>query len=172
MSMEDDAGQIGRYDDNVCPEAKLSALSGAGRAVVAQDGSGSVKIAARPAALVGVRIPSRNENARSLVVGIYQENPHLRRADLWAVTRYAELSWKFRRLSELIDRMEDGNGAGYLRKDHEPRRVLSELRALSGELLRHEAALAVTAAARAAMGVDIAKGQGFAERVQRARERR
>ena len=172
MSMEDDAGQIGRYADNGGPEAKLSALSGAGRAVVAQGGSGSVKISARPPALVGVRIPSRSENVRQLVVRVYEENLHLHRADLWAVTRYAELSWKFRRLSELIDRMEDGNGAGYLRKDMEPRRVLSELRALSGELLRHEGALGITAAARAAMGVDIAKGQGFAERVQRARERR
>ena len=172
MSMEDDAGQIGRYADNGGPEAKLSALSGAGRAVVAQGGSGSVKIAARPVVLVGVRIPSRNENARQLVVRVYEENAHLLRADLWAVTRYAELSWKFRRLSELIDRMEDGNGAGYLRKDQEPRRVLSELRALSGELLRHEAALAVTAAARAAMGVDIVRGAGFAVQMQEAREGR
>ena len=169
MSMEDDAGQIGRYADNGGPEAKLSALSGAGPVVVAQDGSGSVKITARPPALVGIRIPSRNENARQLVVRVYEENAHLQRADLWAVTRYAELSWKGRRLAELMERLPDD---GLMRKDLEPRKLLSELRALSDTLLRHERDLGITAVARAAMGVHIAMGQGFAEKVQRARERR
>jgi len=130
------------------------------------NGGGAVQISARPSPLVGVRIPSRNQNTRDLVTRIYQENPHLQRSDLWATTRYAELSWKFRRLCELMDRLPDArmpdgavlpNAHAYIRQDFEPRKLLSELRGLSGELLRHEAALGITAGARAALGVDIGR---------------
>ena len=129
---------------------------GAGlRVVVAQDGAGAVKNSARPPALVGVRIPSRSENARQLVVGVYEENPHLQRADLLAVVRYAELTWKFRRLGELIDRM--GPYGGLVRNDLEPRKLLDVLRAFSETLLHHERDLGITVAARAALGVDVGR---------------
>ena len=136
-------------------------------AVPPANGVVPVKISARPPALVAVRIPSRNQHTRDLVVRVYQENPHLQRADLWAVTRYAELSWKFRRLAELMERLPDG---GFLRQDMEPRKVLGELRALSGELLRHEAALRLVASSKAALGVDVARMSTFAQQMQRARE--
>ncbi len=124
------------------------------------NGTGAVQISARPPALVGIRIPSRNENARQLVVRVYEENAHLQRADLWAVTRYAELSWKFRRLSELMERLPDD---GLMRKDLEPRKLLSELRALSDTLLRHERDLGITAVARAGLGVDVGRIRKLAE---------
>jgi hypothetical protein len=126
--------------------------------VVPQNGSDAVKTSARPLALVGVRIPSRHVNARQLVVRVYEENPHLQRADLWAVTRYAELSWKFRRLAE---RMEEMPGGGLMRADMEPRKLLSELRVLSETLLRHERDLGITAAARAGLGVDLGRLQSM-----------
>ena len=164
-----DGQQIRTDGDDGAVLAELSMLRPDQPAVPPANGSGSVKIAARPPALVGIRIPSRSENVRQLVVRVYEENLHLHRADLWAVTRYAELSWKFRRLSELMERLPDD---GLMRKDLEPRKLLSELRALSDTLLRHERDLAVTAAARAAMGANVARGLGFAEEVQRAREGR
>src|SRR2546422_3572497 len=80
------------------------------RTTTSQNGSGAVKIAPRPAVLVGVRIPSRNESVRQLVWRVYEDNPHLQRSDLWGVTRYSVLSWKFRRLAELLGRLPDGGG--------------------------------------------------------------
>lgn len=130
------------------------------RAVVAQNDAAGVKNSARPRPLVGIRIPSRNQHTRDLVVRVYEENVHLQRADVWAVTRYAELSWKFRRLSSLMDRMGD---AGLIRRDQEPRKLLSELRALSDSILRHERDLGVTAASRAALGVDLSRMRQYAQ---------
>ena len=152
--MKERERQIRSDGDNAERGLELSTLSGPSSASASQNGSGSVKIVARPAALVGVRIPSRNENARSLVVRVYEENPHLQRADLWAVTRYAELSWKFRRLAERMERMEDG---GLVRSDGEPRKLLAELRSLSDTLLRHERDLGITASSRAALGVNVTR---------------
>ncbi len=140
--------------EDLAAYATPAAETDGGPASPVQAAAVTVNVTARPAALVGVRIPSRNENARQLVVRVYEENPHLQRADLWAVTRYAELSWKFRRLSELMERMGD---AGLVRQDLEPRKLLSELRALSDSILRHERDLGVTASSRAALGVDIGR---------------
>jgi hypothetical protein len=56
----------------------------------------------RPLALEGLRIPSKSRNVRDLVVRVYEDNGHLQRADAWAVTRYATLSWKFRRLPSTL----------------------------------------------------------------------
>jgi len=133
----------------------LSAVQTPGASLAAVADASAVNISPRPQALVGTRIPSRNQHTRDLVVRLYEENLHLQRADLLAVTRYAELCWKFRRLSELQERM--GDTAGYLRADLEPRKILAELRQMADSLLRHEAALALVPSARAALGVDIGK---------------
>ncbi len=64
-----------------------------------------------------------------------------------------------------------GDTAGYLRQaDSEPKKILAELRAFAGELLRHEAALGLVASSKAALGVDVARMDTFAQQMQRARE--
>ncbi len=149
----DDEEKCNMSADGRVPE-ELSMQTASQRSPVAQADASAVKIDTRPSALQGVRIPSRNENARQLVFRIYEENPHLQRADLWAVTRYAELSWKFRRLAERMERMEDG---GLVRSDGEPRKLLAELRSLSDTLLRHERDLGITVTSRASLGLDVAR---------------
>jgi hypothetical protein len=147
-----------RYDRDEKQRAR-GAESSAIRANIAlpaaQAASGVVKKRPRPAALVGLRIPSRQQHTRDLVVRLYEENVHLQRADLLAVVRYAELCWKFRKLAELQERM--GDTSGYLKNDLEPRKILAELRGLADSLLRHEAALALVPSARAALGVDVGR---------------
>ncbi len=136
------------------------------RLPVPLNGTGPLKTE-RPLVLVGIRIPSANENVRQLVVRVYQDSPHLQRADLLAVVRYAALTWKFRRLSEMLDRLPEGGVVKISKGDLEPRKAVSELRALAGELLRHEAALGITANSRAALGIDLVRGHSLAELMSR-----
>lgn len=178
MSMEEDGRQIGSGAENGDNQPKLSTVRALGGLPAAQAAAAAVKIDTRPPALQGVRIPSRNENARQLVARIYEENPHLQRADLWAVTRYSELSWKFRRLNEVMDALgsvevggrEVKGARGLVRADYEPRKLLSELRGLSDAILRLENALAITSGAKASVGVDMAKMETLAQQMQRLRE--
>ena len=136
------------------------------RVVAAGNGAGAVAQLGRPSALVGVAIPSRDRTVRRMVVDLYTRCPHLTAADIYAAARACHLYRKIERLGrDLEDR-------GLFRADGDPRKAIGEWRQLMAEARAHEAALGITAAARAAMGVDIAKGQGFAERVQRAREGR
>ncbi len=109
---------------------------------------------ARPPALVGHRIGTRNPTVRRLVVGLFTECPWLSRADLPAAVRWGVLSEKFRRLAAVLDRLPDG---GVITVQGDPRKALGELRALSGEITRLEQALGITAAARAALGVNVAR---------------
>jgi hypothetical protein len=134
------------------PNEAGTALVPAGPARAVEDEGGPVKVRWL-SPLTGIRIPSRNVNARNLTAAIYEANPHLTRADLFAVVRYAELCWKFRRLAEYMERLPE---SGVVRQDAEPRKLLAELRATADVLLRHEAALAITSAARAGLGLDIA----------------
>ncbi len=69
--------------------------------------------------------------------------------DLYALTRWAALYEKWRSIGERLDR--DGD----LRADGEPKKLLAEWRALSDTLSRLEAQLGITAASRAALGVNI-----------------
>lgn len=108
----------------------------------------------RPEPLRGVRVPSRSMPARRLVVQLYEACPHLSRADLWTAVRWAELSLKFRRLSEYLDMQPEG---GVVRMDGEPRKALSEFRQLADAISRHEQALGVSAAARASLGVNVGR---------------
>ena len=103
---------------------------------------------------------------RRMVGELYSRCPHLTGADVYATARLCHLYRKIERLGR------DLEVRGLFRADGDPRKAIGEWRQLLAEARGHEAALGITAAARAAMGVDIAKGQGFAERVQRAREGR
>jgi len=96
--MKQDSSQIGNKREGGAPEAQLSAVGDNQRLPPVDVAPVAVNISVRPQALVGVRIPSRNQHTRDLVERLYGENLHLQRADLLAVTRYAELCWKSRRL--------------------------------------------------------------------------
>ena len=115
---------------------------------------------ARPLVLQGRRIPSRNATARRHVIALYREATWLTGADLPAAVRWATLTVKFGRLAEALDRLPDG---GVVKADGDPRKALGELRALSGEITKLEAALGITAAARAALGVNVARMGDLAE---------
>ena len=130
---------------------------------------------ARPPVLVGHRIPSRNPTVRRLVVGLFAECSWLTRPDVPASVRWAVLSEKFRRLAETLDKLPGPSGVVKVSGgDMEPRKALGELRALSGEITRLEAALGITAASRAALGVDVGRLRAFdaASQVQQLRAER
>lgn len=117
---------------------------------------------ARPLALRDRRIPSRNPTVRRRVVELYVECSWLTAADLHAVTRWSHLSVRFAKMAETLDRLpvvKVGTGG----KDAEPRRLDRELREVSREMSRIEAALGVTAAARYAMGVSITQLQDMSQ---------
>lgn len=106
----------------------------------------------RPDVLIGVKIPTRNRQARRLVTTAFRECSWLGRSDLPAMTRLAELYVAIRRIAERLDR------GGYTKADGDPRKLLGEWRTLMAEARQHEAALGLTAAARASLGVDLARG--------------
>ena len=145
------------------PELGNSAVSDAEAIVPAVGGATPVAVTPpiRPAAhagtvLEGVRIPSRNREVRRLVVSIYVECSHLGLQDLRAVTRYADLSNKYRRLAEHLDATD------VVKSDGEVRKALDSLRALAGELRLTEGSLGVTAASRASLGLTVGKMQDLA----------
>lgn len=122
----------------------------------------------RPATLEGVRIPSRNRQARRLVVTLFSECAWLARPDLPAVARLCELYVVIRRIAERLDR------DGLLKKDGEGKRLIGEWRGLMAEARAHEAALGITVAARAQLGVDLGRMQALdvAARAQQLRRER
>lgn len=143
------------------------------RAVVADNGADAVAVTDRPDGLIGVAIPSRNRTIRRRVTALYRECEWLTGADVAAATRWAVLGDKFRRLAEVLDRLPNEAAVVKVSKDAdlEPRRALGELRALSGELTKLENSLGLTAAARAALGVDVGRMRNFdaASEVRRLR---
>ncbi len=124
----------------------------------------------RPENLDGVAIPGgRTSTLRRVVFDVYSQCPHLGPADVRAVARYAALSLRFmrgeRRLRELGDLTQAGD----------PRKLVAEQRALSGELSRLERDLGVTVSARAGLGLDVARGRildaaGRAQQLRRERD--
>lgn len=147
---------------------QLSAIQGRQLSTTPLADAGAVKVD-RPPALVGLRIPSRSQHARNLVVALYQTCGHLGRQDLWTASRWADLAVKYRRLAEYMDRLPGDSGLVTLAG--EPRKLLSELRALAAELLRHEAALGITPSSRAALGADLGRWpRSFADSMQAQRE--
>ena len=114
---------------------------------------------ARPAVLRRFPIPSKSMPVRRLVVKLYETSPHLARSDVWTAIRWATMTLKFQSLAAYMDKLAEG---GTVRADGEPRKLLTELRALADSISRHEQALGVSAASRAALGVDILRGADLA----------
>ena len=123
------------------------------------NGSRAVSRTDRPVGLIGVAIPSRNRTVRRRVVALYRECVWLTGADVATAMRWAVLGDKFRRLAEVLDKLPVVKVSG---DDAEPRKALGELRALSGEMTKLEAALGITAVARAALGVNVTRLQDLA----------
>lgn len=120
------------------------------------NGASAVAVTDRPDGLIGVAIPSRNRSVRRRVLALYQVCEWLTAADVSAATRWAVLGEKFRRLAEVLDRLPAEAAVVKISSaDLEPRKALGELRALSGEMTKLEAALGITATARAGLGVDL-----------------
>ena len=113
----------------------------------------------RPPALQGQRIPSRNATVRRYVVGLYEACSWLTVADLPAATRWAHLFDRFRRRAEILDRLPVVKVTS---DDAEPRKLDAEQRATSTAMDRIEAALGITASARAALGVNVTRLQDLA----------
>ncbi len=103
----------------------------------------------RPSNLDDTPVPGgRSQALRRLVYAIYEQNPHLGPADLRIVARYATLSQRFLRGERMLRRLGDVTPEGV------PSSLAAEQRVLAAELRRHEAALAITTAARAALAVE------------------
>lgn len=116
-------------------------------------GNGSRVVAPpdRPPALQNVAVPSRDRSVRRTVVDLFERCPHLTEADVYAAARLCHLYRKIERIGkDLQDR-------GLFKADGDPRKAISEWRQLMAEARAHEAALGITAAARAALGVDISR---------------
>jgi len=111
----------------------------------------------RPPALQDRRIPSRNATVRRRVVDLYRECSWLTGADLAAAVRWGTLSEKFRRMAQFLDRLPEGGTVRADKGDVKAYRALETLLRLNGEIAKLEAALGVTAAARAGLGVDLGR---------------
>lgn len=120
----------------------------------------------RPENLDGVAIPGgKAHTLRRFVYDVYEQCPHLGPADVRAVARYGALSLRFMRGERRLRELGDLTLAG------DPRKLVAEQRALSGELSRLERDLGITIGARAALGVSVGqmKRQDAAARAQRLR---
>ncbi len=147
------------------PYAATAAETDGGPASPVQTDSGRVAPPDRPPGLQDVAIPSRDRSVRRMVVGLFERCPHLSEADVYAAARLCHLYRKIERIGkDLQDR-------GLFKADGDPRKAISEWRQLMAEARAHEAALGITAAARAALGVDVGKMRSLdaAAKVKRLR---
>ena len=112
------------------------------------------------------RIRTGVQQAADLLCEVYGVCSWLDAPDYWTALRWAEGVIKLRRLSEIMEalpdaKMPDGtvvkHGHGYVKKDFEPRKLVSEGRALADSRARWEGALGLTASSRASLGADIAR---------------
>jgi len=113
--------------------------------------------APRPPALQDRRIPSRNATVRRRAVDLYRECSWLTGADLPAAVRWGTLTEKFRRLAQFLDRLPEGGVVRVVAGDVVPYKALEALLRLNAEITKLEAALGITAAARAGLGVDVGR---------------
>ena len=102
---------------------------------------------------------------RKLVYEVFRLSPHLTGADVRAVARYAALSRRFMRGERRLAKLGDTTAAG------DPRKLAAEQRSLAAELRQHEAALGITAASRAALGVNVGRMQDLAAMMAKRSER-
>lgn len=117
----------------------------------------------RPLPLQDRRIPSRNATVRRRVVDLYRECSWLTGADLPAAARWGTLTEKFRRLAQFLDRLPEGGVVRVAKGDVLPYKALETLLRLNAEITKLEAALGVTAAARAGLGVDLTRMRKLAQ---------
>lgn len=132
------------------------------------NGNGVVTHANRPSGLIGVPIRSRDRKVRELVVDLFARCDWLSAPDAYAATRLCHLYRKIERLgADLEDR-------GLFKADGDPRKAITEWRQLMAEARAHEAALGITAVARAQLGVDVMRGRALdaAAEVQRMKAER
>ena len=148
--------QVIRRGDNPATPAVPPANGSRAVSASAEIGAvgGASRSADRPPALQGQRIPSRNGTVRRYVVTLYEACSWLTVADLPAATRWAHLFDRFRRRAEILDKLPVVKVTS---DDAEPRKLDAEQRATSTAMDRIEAALGITATARAALGVDITR---------------
>lgn len=130
----------------------------------------------RPPVLADVPIPGGKALAprvRTAIYGLFWECGWLTPADLPAVTRWARLSDMFNRLAALADKLLPVKVSAK-GDDAQPRTAWAELRALDTRITALEAVLGVTAAARAALGLDVGelKRADLAEELARLRVER
>ena len=78
--------------------------------------------------------------------------------DIYALTRWAHLYEIWKSIGERLDDLGPTKADG-----EEPRKLLSEFRAMSGELSRLEASLGITASARAQLGIDVTRLRRLAD---------
>ena len=124
------------------------------------------RTALRPPNLDGVPVPGgKSHTQRKLVYEVFWQCPHLTGADVRAVARYAALSLRFMRAERRLRELGETTAAG------DPRKLAAEQRFLAAELRQHEAALGITAASRASLGVDLGKMQDLASLMARRGER-
>ncbi len=165
MSMEDDAGQIGRAGDNAGPEPKLSALSATIPATPPANGASAAKTAGRKGlreigrerlrALGFARVSKASQQVSDVLAELYGAADWLGATDYQTALRLARLIVKHRSLDEQLE------SHGLLKTDGDPKRALSEFRALSDSILRHEERLGLPASARSALGLNVARGRAL-----------
>lgn len=115
------------------------------------------RVSIRPSNLDGVPVPGgKSHTLRKFVYQVFRLSPHLCGPDVIAVARYAALSLRFMRGERRLAKLGETTAAG------EPRKLASEQRFLAAELRMHEAALGITAASRAALGVNVVRMQDLA----------
>ncbi len=131
---------------------QLSVVSAPQRATAPVNGASDVAEKGRQRRVLSPSRAVRNR-VREMILSLgYEPTP----GDIHALTRWAHLFEVWRRMAARLDR------DGFLRQDGDPKKLLAEWRALSAELSRLEAALGITAAARAALGVDVARMRDLA----------
>lgn len=119
----------------------------------------------RPPVLADVPIPGGKALAprvRTAIYSLFWECGWLTPADLPGVVRWARLSDMFNRLAALADKLPPVRLSAK-GDDAQPRAAWGELRALDTRITALEAALGVTASARAALGVNVARLGDLAE---------
>jgi hypothetical protein len=111
----------------------------------------------RNTAISGRVIPARDAFVRREVARLYSEATWLAATDMSAAIRYVTLAKRFVRMAQ---HLEEKDSVTNLKG--EPLAMDAALRATSAELSRLEAQLGLTASARAALGVDLARMQDLA----------
>jgi len=145
---------------------QAAALPTNGAGVVPYDGGMGTpaEVPSRKAsALDGVRIPGKQPTTiRRRIHALFTQCPWLQAADVNAVLRYIRIMDRFLKKAAYLDKLP---AARPDKGDLAPRKLDADLRADSAELTKLEQALGITASARAALGVNVARGMDLASQM-------